>query len=71
MMRVEQFLIYLTSSSDISYETSGGRRDEDWIRFLYFLTGYTGLTGFFRLRRVGFGRRPHYPDDPVDPVQFF
>jgi hypothetical protein len=24
---------------------------------------------FFHLQPVGFGRRPHYPDDPVDPVQ--
>jgi len=36
-----------------------------------FLTGFTGLTGFFSpSARSPFGRRPFYPDDPVDPVQF-
>jgi hypothetical protein len=31
----------------------------------------TGLTGFFSpSARSPFGRRPFYPDDPVDPVQF-
>jgi hypothetical protein len=29
------------------------------------------LTGFFRLRREAFGRRPQYPDNPVDPVKGF
>jgi hypothetical protein len=29
------------------------------------------LTGFFSpSARSPFGRRPFYPDDPVDPVQF-
>ena len=41
----------------------------DSIKFLY--TGFTGLTGFFSPpARSPFGRRPFYPDDPVDPVQF-
>ena len=32
---------------------------------------FTGLTGFFSpSARSPFGRRPFYPDDPVDPVQF-
>ena len=36
-----------------------------------FLTGFTGLTGFFSpSARSPFGRRPFYPDDPFDPVQF-
>jgi hypothetical protein len=30
-----------------------------------------GLSGIFRLRRGPFGRRPHYPIDPVNPVQLF
>jgi hypothetical protein len=35
-----------------------------------FLTGFTGLTGFFSpSARSPFGRRPFYPDDPVNPVQ--
>ena len=29
-----------------SYENS-----EEWMRFYFFLTGFTGLTGFIRLRR--------------------
>ena len=38
---------------------------------LVFQTGFTGLTGFFSpSARSPFGRRPFYPDDPVDPVQF-
>ena len=42
----------------------------EWIRFLFFLTGFTGLTGFFfACGESAFGRRPLYPDDPVDPVQ--
>ena len=36
-----------------------------------FLTGFTGLTGFFSpSARSPSGRRPFYPDDPVDHVQF-
>ena len=32
---------------------------------------FTGLTRFFSpSARSPFGRRPFYPDDPVDPVQF-
>jgi hypothetical protein len=38
----------------------------------YFQTGLTGLAGiFFACGGGPFGRRPHYPDDPVDPVQLF
>jgi hypothetical protein len=29
--------------------------------FYFILTGLTGLSGIFRLRRGSFGRRPHYP----------
>ena len=37
---------------------------------IFFLTGFTGLTGFFfACGESPFGRRPLYPDDPVDPVQ--
>jgi hypothetical protein len=37
-----------------------------------FLTGFTGLLGFFfACGERPFGRRPLYPDDPVDPVQLF
>jgi thioester reductase-like protein len=32
-----------------------------------FLTGFTGLMGFFRGEKL-LGRRPFYPDDPVNPV---
>jgi hypothetical protein len=33
---------------------------------------FTGLTRFFSpSARSYFGRRPFYPYDPVDPVQFF
>jgi len=33
--------------------------------------GFTGLTGFFRQRREALQPKPHYPDDLVDPVQFW
>ena len=37
---------------------------------IIFLTGFTGLTGFFFACGASpFGRRPLYPDDPVDPVR--
>jgi hypothetical protein len=52
-------------------ETSGGRRDVEWIRFLFFLTGFTELTGFCSPAASAFGPRPLYPVDPVNPVQLF
>jgi hypothetical protein len=44
----------------------------EWIRSFnfFFQTGFTGLRGFF-LPAAGAmltGRRPLYPDDPVNPV---
>jgi hypothetical protein len=39
--------------------------------FYFYLDRIYKIDMIFRLRRVGFGRRPHYPVDPVDPVQFF
>jgi hypothetical protein len=29
------------------------------------------IRNFFACGEQPFGRRPHYPDDPVDPVQLF
>ena len=64
-------LVFSSNVHHFSCETSGGRRDVDWIQFYFLLTGYTGLTGFFSpSARSPFGRRPFYPDYPVDPVQF-
>jgi len=41
----------------------------EWIRFLFlFRQDYQDYQEFFRLRRGPFGRRPHYPNDPVNPV---
>ena len=58
---------------DTSYETSHKLGDVEWIRFLLFLIrqDLQDHQEFFRLRREHFGRRPHYPNDPVDPVQLF
>jgi len=37
--------------------------------YFHFLTGFTGLMGFFiACGEAPFGRRPFYPDNPVDPV---
>jgi hypothetical protein len=41
----------------------------EWIRFLFLFR--QDYQEFFRLRRGPFGRRPHYPNDPVNPVQLF
>jgi hypothetical protein len=40
---------------------------------MYFSkTGFTGSIGFFiACGEAAFGRRPFYPDNPVDPVEFF
>jgi hypothetical protein len=49
--------------------TNSGR-DEEWIRFLFFLDRIYRIDGiFFACGERPFGRRPLYPDDPVDPVQ--
>jgi hypothetical protein len=41
----------------------------EWIRFLFlFRQDYQDYQEFFRLRRGPFGRRPHYPNDFVNPV---
>jgi len=41
--------------------------------FIYFIkTGFTGFIGFFiACGEAPFGRRPFYPDNPVDPVELF
>ena len=50
---------------ETSCETS-----EEWIRFS-FLDRIYRIDGIFSpSARSPFGRRPFYPDDPVDPVQF-
>jgi hypothetical protein len=39
--------------------------------FLFFLDRIYRIDGiFFAYGETPFGRRPLYPDDPVDPVQF-
>jgi len=44
-------------------------RDQEWIRFLFFLDRIYRIDGiFFAYGERLFGRRPLYPDDPVDPV---
>jgi hypothetical protein len=46
------------------------RRDEEWIRFLFFLDRIYRIDEiFFACGERPFGRRPLYPDDPVNPVQ--
>ncbi|CAB1078085.1 hypothetical protein D1AOALGA4SA_5850 [Olavius algarvensis Delta 1 endosymbiont] len=41
--------------------------------FYYFYLDriYRIIRNFFACGEGPFGRRSHYPDDPVDPVQFF
>jgi hypothetical protein len=40
--------------------------------YFYFWIGLTGSSGiFFACGEGPFGRRPHYPNDPVDPAQLF
>jgi len=56
----------------------------EWIRFLLFLfldrinqsslklrPGTQDYLDFFACGEGPFGRRPYYPNDPVDPVQLF
>jgi hypothetical protein len=45
----------------------------EWIRFLLFFIDriYRIDEIFFACGERTFGRRPLYPDDPVDPVQLF
>ncbi len=45
----------------------------EWIRFLlfFFRQDKQDYQDFFACGEGPFGRRPHYPNDPVDPVQFF
>jgi len=38
---------------------------------IFFRQDLLDLLDFIRLRRDVFGRRPLYPDDPVDPVQLY
>ena len=46
------------------------RRDVEWIRILILLDRIYRIDGiFFACGEDPFGRRPLYPDDPVDPVQ--
>jgi hypothetical protein len=46
------------------------RRNEEWVRFLFFLDRIYRIDGiFFACGERPFGRRPLYPDDPVDSVQ--
>ncbi|CAB1080681.1 hypothetical protein D1AOALGA4SA_8360 [Olavius algarvensis Delta 1 endosymbiont] len=43
----------------------------EWIRFLLFYLDRINRTirNIFAYGEGPFGRRPHHPDDPVDPVQ--
>jgi hypothetical protein len=45
----------------------------EWIRFYYFNLDRINriIRNFFACGEGPFGRRPYYPNDPVDPVQFF
>ncbi len=45
----------------------------EWIRIiLFFLDMINRIVRIFSACGEGpFGRRPYYPNDPVDPVQFF
>ena len=38
--------------------------------YVYLDRIYRIIRNFFACGEVPFGRRPYYPDDPVDPVQF-
>ena len=39
--------------------------------YFYLDRIYRIIRNFFACGEGSFGRRPHYPNDPVDPVQFF
>ncbi|CAB1076303.1 hypothetical protein D1AOALGA4SA_4100 [Olavius algarvensis Delta 1 endosymbiont] len=39
--------------------------------YLYLDRIYRIIRNFFACGEEPFGRRPHYPDHPVDPVQLF
>jgi len=39
--------------------------------YFYLDRIYRIIRIFFACGEGPFGRRPHYPDDPVDPVQLF
>jgi len=55
-----------------SRETSNRSKYVEWIRFLFlFRQDYQDYQEFFACSEGLFGRRPHYPSYPVDPVQLF
>jgi len=49
--------------------------DQKWngfvVYYFYLDRIYRIIRNFFVCGEGPFGRRPHYPNDPVDPVQLF
>jgi len=63
---VSDFRIQLPGASVLKPRV---KLQEEWIRFFIFLDRIYWINGiFFAYGERPFGRRPLYPDNPVDPV---